>query len=1263
MTVISMEWATAILVRSSVLMAAALVASWLFGRRRPSSVSAWHHAMLVGLLVLPCGVAYMPRLPVRWLPAPATKLNARTAPVSPPTIEPNRDFPAKEPAVENGLSSGSPMQAASSSVLPTNTNAPPHVEFHQEQAGSEERPRVPLATFLIMGIAAIYVLGIVVGLLRFAVGFHQAASFRRDCTPAGPAWRAASAHWSHLLGIRFHVPIMVTDQLPVPAMLGWLRPVILIPRRLDATALAAQRDAVLLHELSHVARRDAFWQTLARLTAVIYWFHPLMWLVGREVEAAWDAACDSVCAFYLGVGSYSRSLADLAQGLVARRLPLVGLCMARSSRLAGRIRRLTDATNTGEYRPRLAARAVLWAAGLSCALFAAIVMPVERSAVADTVPEGAKKKDRPPMQPPVVDSPKVTSTVSGVVLDEDGSPLPNAKLLVQVVENRKIPDPHHQTCYFSRKLREWKLVSGPDGAFRFKPGDQPEGKDLEVKVFVSAKGRVDIQRRLKWEDLTRGKLADLRLTRGRIVAGRILTPDGQPVQGASIEAYSTFGRRFNWEPKDSRLDILAVKSDVKGKFEVTLPLQTYGELCVDATDWAPQRVAVEPSATQVGDVKMTEGWRLSGKLLNRQGKPVAGQIVVLESRDAGKVPNLFLPLTRYSKTNSKGRFELLPARGEFSVSLTPVVQESTGDDPRLVADGPSVLLAPTVVHLNGSDPSPTVVLQEPESVTLSGRITYEDGRPAEGVYFNSCAECPKTPGLDEPQNGRTYYDLAAGQSDREGRYTLNVPRNTSPYIGSAGWRVNNELYWPWPQYSPKAVQLGMSSMALNTVTEDVRDLDWVLKPDKGQPSRRSPATKQPPAPQAGDEALSKLQSEIAEVNKRGEDSRLTVLKRCFEVEKEKRGSRAAIGALHFIMRAGSTTGAQSVIDGRERASKLLREHYLDHRDLDLLISDFTAGYGGLAESEALLRAARRDSPYPHVRAAASLHLAELLRHRARMNKMFGKMDLTEFDKMKIQMTDEKGITQTAEVKVAAMDEAGRKYFGEQRNQVAQLQKILAGFDERANEQAIVQLLDDVIEHYAGVKAPPYRWEGPDYTLWLTRPVADEENGIIARWFDYPARAAARKFQTTQLKLGHPAPDIVGKDPQGMPAKLSDYRGRVVVLTIGHDFDENEIAIKRCRELLAKHGHAPLSMVSVVEAQPDEPYSAYNKTQGAGITWKVIADPDGNLCFRWCQETSPEVYVIDADGLLRYHGTCGEYSEDFTPLVEELLKKAESTKRP
>ena len=59
---------------------------------------------------------------------------------------------------------------------------------------------------------------------------------------------------------------------------------------------------------------------------------------------------------------------------------------------------------------------------------------------------------------------------------------------------------------------------------------------------------------------------------------------------------------------------------------------------------------------------------------------------------------------------------------------------------------------------------------------------------------------------------------------------------------------------------------------------------------------------------------------------------------------------------------------------------------------------------------------------------------------------------------------------------------------------------------------------------------------------------------------------------------------------------------------------------------------------------------------------MITDPGGTVCARWRQLVSPEVYVIDAAGILRFHGIRGEYGEDFAPLVEALLKEAEALTR-
>ena len=96
-----------------------------------------------------------------------------------------------------------------------------------------------------------------------------------------------------------------TEKINSPATTGWFRPTVLVPSGLLSNS--SVRDAVLLHESAHVRRGDAGWQFLLRLVQAVYWFHPLVWLLGRMVGRLREKACDAVCVRTLGAPDLSRS--------------------------------------------------------------------------------------------------------------------------------------------------------------------------------------------------------------------------------------------------------------------------------------------------------------------------------------------------------------------------------------------------------------------------------------------------------------------------------------------------------------------------------------------------------------------------------------------------------------------------------------------------------------------------------------------------------------------------------------------------------------------------------------------------------------------------------------------------------------------------------------------------------------------------------------------------------------------------------------------
>ena len=77
-------------------------------------------------------------------------------------------------------------------------------------------------------------------------------------------------------------------------MQGIWKPVIRIPQLVSSQLTDEERDAVLLHELAHVYRRDNFWSTATHVVVCIFWFHPLLWWLEHRLTAERERACDQM---------------------------------------------------------------------------------------------------------------------------------------------------------------------------------------------------------------------------------------------------------------------------------------------------------------------------------------------------------------------------------------------------------------------------------------------------------------------------------------------------------------------------------------------------------------------------------------------------------------------------------------------------------------------------------------------------------------------------------------------------------------------------------------------------------------------------------------------------------------------------------------------------------------------------------------------------------------------------------------------------------
>jgi beta-lactamase regulating signal transducer with metallopeptidase domain len=184
----------------------------------------------------------------------------------------------------------------------------------------------------------VYGLG-VVGVLLFLMLQHGRTRrlAQRAASVDDAGWRQLLAEGADRIGVRRPVRLLRAREMTVPMTFGTRRPSIVLPAIAD-TWTDDRRRAVLRHELAHVARYDCLTQTLAVAACAIYWPHPGVWWLARQLRIERELACDDrVLASGAIARDYAGHLLDIAYTLNGGRAPALAVAMARPSQLEGRM--------------------------------------------------------------------------------------------------------------------------------------------------------------------------------------------------------------------------------------------------------------------------------------------------------------------------------------------------------------------------------------------------------------------------------------------------------------------------------------------------------------------------------------------------------------------------------------------------------------------------------------------------------------------------------------------------------------------------------------------------------------------------------------------------------------------------------------------------------------------------------------------------------------------------------------------------------------
>jgi beta-lactamase regulating signal transducer with metallopeptidase domain/Leucine-rich repeat (LRR) protein len=315
-------------------------------------------------------------------------------PAEPPPLAIAKTAPAAdphEPPTANPTGDAMPIEARPA-VLPSSRTPNPQPRAVANAAASSGttswwarqadriRPWLPEIVLLWFG-------GVFFASMRPLLSWRTMRRLRRTGVSAvGEAIEVAVTRIALRLKIARSVEVLQSALVQTPLVLGYFRPVILLPVCVLSGLSPLQLESILAHELAHIRRHDYLVNLLQTLVETLFFYHPAVWWLSRQIRNERENCCDDVAM------SLSTSRAEYGRALLAieelRAAPTALSLAARGGSLLSRIRRIAG----HDAAPSFAASgSILGAVLASLVIFAAATWgaaPKAQTPAADgTVPK------------------------------------------------------------------------------------------------------------------------------------------------------------------------------------------------------------------------------------------------------------------------------------------------------------------------------------------------------------------------------------------------------------------------------------------------------------------------------------------------------------------------------------------------------------------------------------------------------------------------------------------------------------------------------------------------------------------------------------------------------------------------------------------------------------------------------------------------------------------------------------------------------------
>lgn len=158
--------------------------------------------------------------------------------------------------------------------------------------------------------------------------------------PVSGEWEDRLNRLQKRFGLRRSIKILESELTQIPMTVGYLKPVILVPLGAFTGIPPIQMEAILSHELAHIARADYLINLMQLVIESLFFYHPAIWWISSQIRAERENICDDMAVKQSGDAlAYSRALASLNEQCY--HIPMLATALpGNKKKLLARVQRL-----------------------------------------------------------------------------------------------------------------------------------------------------------------------------------------------------------------------------------------------------------------------------------------------------------------------------------------------------------------------------------------------------------------------------------------------------------------------------------------------------------------------------------------------------------------------------------------------------------------------------------------------------------------------------------------------------------------------------------------------------------------------------------------------------------------------------------------------------------------------------------------------------------------------------------------------------------